>query len=184
MTDAENWAHMLARFDVPERYRKVPHDLPLPPELAQWRGEPWSVTLLGKAGSGKTWLGVRLFGSLAAPELADFSYYRRPDKSWFVDAASFAERVRSEIASDFDGRTLNRALNAGFLMIDDYGAERDSDFVQDKLSHLLRHRYNAMLPTIVTSNLEALSVLEPRIASRLSEGLTLTLDSADRRLGR
>lgn len=54
------------------------------------------------------------------------------------------------------------------LVLDDFGAQSATPWAQEKLFQLLNHRYNASLPTVVTTN-QRLDEIEPRIRSRLSD---------------
>lgn len=180
-----NWEETLLRGGVPAAY-VVPQTIALPPDLVAWRGEPWSVTFLGLVGSGKTWAATRLYGELLCIGA----------KGVWMDASEAVERIRREIATDHDGRTMDEMLKAGVLLLDDLLAEReDSEFAKDKLSFILRHRYNHKLATIVTSNsvervgeqkglpgLGGINHREPRVASRLGEGIVKKIKSNDRRL--
>ena len=56
--------------------------------------------------------------------------------------------------------------NIPLLVIDDLGAESPTQWAQEKLYQIFNHRYNAALPTVVTSNVE-LERLDPRLRSRL-----------------
>ena len=59
--------------------------------------------------------------------------------------------------------------NVDLLMLDDYGAQHDTDWATEKLFQLLNHRYNGSLATVITSNNMALTGVDPRICSRLSD---------------
>ena len=55
---------------------------------------------------------------------------------------------------------------APLLVLDDLGAHSTTPWAQEKLFQLLNLRYNAALPTVITSNL-ALEEQDPRIQSRM-----------------
>ena len=60
----------------------------------------------------------------------------------------------------------------GILFIDDIGAEKNSEFVDETLYHLINSRNEQMLPTFFTSNLSIKELAEKngdRIASRIVE---------------
>ena len=52
------------------------------------------------------------------------------------------------------------------LILDDFGSESGTPWVQEKLFQILNYRYNARLPTIITTNYE-LEEIELRVRSRL-----------------
>ncbi len=94
------------------------------------------------------------------------------------------------IRDDFDHKdtfNLDRILaNRGVLIIDDLGAEKPSEWVSETLFKIINKRYEEVLPTIITSNLELGEISErlgDRIPSRIAEMCEIIkLDGADRRL--
>ena len=52
------------------------------------------------------------------------------------------------------------------LILDDLGTQSSTAWAQEKLFQLLNHRYNAQLPTVITSN-QRMEDLDPRLRSRL-----------------
>ena len=56
------------------------------------------------------------------------------------------------------------------LILDDLGAENDTEWVRSILDMIIDHRYENEMNTIITSNVSDISELSPRIASRFSEG--------------
>ena len=58
--------------------------------------------------------------------------------------------------------------NVALLILDDLGTETGSPWAQEKLFQLLNHRYNAELPTVVTTN-HRLEELDQRIRVRLED---------------
>lgn len=182
---ADPFAALLAKLRVPRKYQAVTRATELHPAIANWCGEPWCVTLLGKAGTGKTWQAVRLLAKLyqADERRLTWSKYR----SFYVDWSSAIEQIKREFSTDERGVTFDELCKAELLLIDDYGAERETAFSMDQASLILRARYNEQRPTILTSNfpsLEPIAAAEPRIASRLSEGIVLPIEGRDRRLPR
>jgi DNA replication protein DnaC len=78
----------------------------------------------------------------------------------------------SEVTYD---RGFELIRDAPVLILDDYGAQRSTPWAEEKLFQLLNYRFNARLPTVITSNLPlhepaslaAGQVQELRIVSRL-----------------
>lgn len=70
---------------------------------------------------------------------------------------------------------LRRIKDVQFLILDDVGVERDTDFVLEKTFEIIDTRGNAMKPLIITSNIRAEAWTNPpdmryaRIYSRLGE---------------
>ncbi len=69
--------------------------------------------------------------------------------------------------SSFDER-FELVRKAPMLILDDLGAHSGTSWAQEKLYQILNYRYNAQLPTIITSNCE-LEELDPRLRSRIAE---------------
>lgn len=138
-----------------------------------------SLLLLGPTGTGKTHqafgalrhlsiLGVA--GSIRAASTADVYAKMRPRPG--VDS----EEVFSSYA------------NAKLLFLDDLGAAKTSEWVEEINYRLINHRYENHLATIFTSNVppkELGEKLGERVASRLIEMTqTVVLKGSDRRRGR
>lgn len=74
----------------------------------------------------------------------------------------------------------------GVLIIDDIGAERNSEFVDETLYHLINTRYEKLLPTFFTSNLSPKELAEKngdRLVSRIIGMCNVVkLEGKDRRI--
>ena len=120
--------------------------------------EPWLV-LLGPPGAGKT--------RLAAGVMVHRAYYPTagPMGRWWV-----VPRLMNALRSGYeDGSyqyTLDALLAAPFVVLDDLGAGRQTDWVQEQLYMILDTRHMERLPTIVTTNLTG-PEMAPRIADRV-----------------
>ncbi|MEZ4621742.1 MAG: ATP-binding protein [Caldilineaceae bacterium] len=71
----------------------------------------------------------------------------------------------SEITYD---NLFEQLRTTSLLVLDDLGAQSSTPWAQEKLFQLLNHRYNAQLPTVITTN-QRLEDLEPRLRSRLMD---------------
>ena len=71
------------------------------------------------------------------------------------------------------------------LLLDDLGAAKSSEWVEEITYRLINRRYNLMLPTLITSNLrisDLRAYLGDRVASRLAQMTTrIAFETADRR---
>lgn len=92
-----------------------------------------------------------------------------------VIMTSFIKLLSSMQAYGNDNKRLIANLNrAKLLIIDDLGAERDTDFAQEHVYNIIDSRYRAKRPLIITTNLTIKEIREPsntryaRIYDRLS----------------
>ena len=75
----------------------------------------------------------------------------------FVNTPDLLDHLRSTYrpgsAVSYDQR-FEQVRNTPLLILDDLGAQNNSDWAQEKLYQIFNHRYNARLPTVVTTNEE------------------------------
>lgn len=87
----------------------------------------------------------------------------------FVNTPDLLDHLRATFSPNspigYDQR-FEQIRNTPLLILDDLGAQSNSDWAQEKLYQIFNHRYNNRLPTVVTTNLE-LEAIEMRIRSRL-----------------
>jgi len=128
------------------------------------------LTLLGTVGTGKTHISLGIGWDWLAFGKAVLYYQvevlldelRRGFSRWQV--------------GDQDGYNgiMDFTHNAGLLILDDFGAQHETDWAASKLDQIVDYRYERKKPLVVTTNL-AMSRLPARIADRLSEGLLVQL---------
>lgn len=101
--------------------------------------------------------------------------------------------LMQSIRDDFDRQAYDKRRAAeriidskALLFLDDFGTEKPTEWVLERLYNIINHRYNSMLPVIITSNLnidEVGTQFGDRIASRLVQMCEVyELEGADRRL--
>ena len=87
----------------------------------------------------------------------------------FVNTPDLLDHLRAayspNAAVSYDDR-FDQVRNASLLILDDLGTQSNTDWAQEKLYQIFNYRYNARLPTVVTTNVELESV-EMRIRSRM-----------------
>lgn len=140
-------------------------------------GQVSSVYLFGSVGSRKT--------SIAAAALRRWYGLGKPvgmsGATRFVTEETFGRVLRSfDIADSYRQAWAESPI----LVIDDLGAVRMTPLLLDAMIVLLKHRYGKDLATICTSNLtlpELARAMDPRIASRMQEGIVLDLGDRDKR---
>jgi DNA replication protein DnaC len=154
------------RADVRQWVDRVAADLDTAPTLL----------LFGDTSVGKTWAAYgALRGALAA----------RPGTSWAASGfADFLAVLRPRPGGDSEAE-MGRYRDADLLLLDDIGTAKNSEWVEEVTHRLFNGRYEAMRPTIVTTNLtggELKTAVGERVASRLVEScVQVVLDGPDRR---
>lgn len=166
---------------IPERYRKAEwSDVPQVirdsffPTITAKKG----IYLHGAVGVGKTHVAYAMLNwwDLQKQTHAQF---------WNVT------ELIHELKLDFDRREKNWTgedllKSDRLLFLDDIGAEKMTEWVQETIYLLVNRRYNKMLPTIFTSNLPIADLADrvgDRTASRIVEMCEIIkLEGTDRRL--
>lgn len=169
---------------IPRRYwgctwETFKGEIPIPVKvLKSWQGEGEPICCItGPAGTGKTHMAV----ATTLRWIAARGYGAR-----FLVVPEWLQEIKGGFGSGDSSTLLFRAQRAKLLVMDDLGAELATDWVQDTVYSVINHRYNEMLPTVVTTNLnlsELSSKYHDRLASRLASGLVVnTKQLPDRRL--
>lgn len=178
-----------AREKFPVRFR---HATAEHPEIGQWVAQfhtdpatAPSLLLLGPTGTGKT---HNAYGAVAAAVKVAWQtragIYRMP--RWIaLTHADLCASLRPRGRDHDPEAELERYRRYDLLMVDDLGAAKSTEFVEEATYRLVNGRYEDMRPSIFTSNLapgELREAVGDRIASRLVETCTrVVLDGPDRR---
>jgi DNA replication protein DnaC len=89
-------------------------------------------------------------------------------------------------ATTRDETIITAHCTCDYLILDDLGAEKTTDFTRSILYQIIDYRYNYEKPTIITSNLDVKQIAErfdDRIASRIiSLCPVITLENKDYRM--
>lgn len=89
----------------------------------------------------------------------------------FINTPDLLDHLRGAFSphaeTSYDER-FEQVRNAPLLVLDDFGAQSNTEWAQEKLYQILNHRYNAHLPTIITTNVE-LEAIDMRVRSRLAD---------------
>ena|ERR1700722_2464167 len=104
------------------------------------------LLFLGQPGRGKTHLGVAALRGLIAKGFEGI----------FYDFQSLLTRIYKgydKASGSSDREAYQSALDAEILLLDDVGATRVNDWVEDTVTSIVTHRCNSRKATIVTSNL-------------------------------
>lgn len=110
-----------------------------------------------------------------------------------VNSADMYGNLRPSQVMGAAERELRRLSRVQFLLVDDFGTAKTSEWTEEITYRLINYRYNHCLPTIITSNLPARDDQGPdlsdfvgaRVASRLAEMVTtlVPMIGDDRRRG-
>jgi DNA replication protein DnaC len=126
----------------------------------------WLV-LMGAYGCGKTHLAAAIANACSAGG----------DAVLFVTVPDLLDHLRATFAPNsaitYDKR-FNEVKTASLLILDDLGTELASPWAKEKLYQLFNYRYNAHLPTVITTSHE-LEEIDPRIATRMRDQRSGTL---------
>jgi len=122
--------------------------------------EGWLV-FLGVNGCGKTHL---------AAAIVNYRYQAN-QPTMFVVVAEFLDHLRStfipESRVSYD-QLFESVKTAPLLVLDDFGEQTTTPWAQEKLYQVINYRYNARLPTVITT-CSSLDEFESRISSRLQD---------------
>jgi DNA replication protein DnaC len=127
---------------------------------AEFANKPngWLI-LLGGYGCGKTHLAAAIANRRVSQNQV----------ALFVVVPDLLDHLRATYSPHstvtYDQR-FEQVRNSSLLILDDLGAHSSTPWAQEKLFQLFNYRYNAQLPTVVTSNHE-LEEIDVRIRSRL-----------------
>lgn len=187
---------MTTRIDnlVPLRYRDAQLGDTEDPKITTWidgirAAEPTtnidrpkmhgpSLLILGPTGVGKTHTAYALLRHLVDGGLRLRSWPK------MISAADLYAQLRPRAGVDSE-QVFEDFVGAELLFIDDLGAAKTSEWVEEVNYRLINARYNNQLATIFTSNVppkELGEVLGERVASRLTEMCdVVVLKGADRR---
>lgn len=146
--------------------------------------EPFDLVLSGGPGCGKTHLAVAILRELIVAGIL-----------WSGNGGRFVPvpELLAEIRASYQGKgpdekeLVKEYSTIPYLVLDDLGAEKTTDWSIATLYLIIDRRHREMLPTIVTTNLTLDQIdkhLSPRIASRLASGKVTTIKGPDYRTKR
>ncbi|MEV7121170.1 ATP-binding protein [Kitasatospora griseola] len=135
-----------------------------------------SLLMAGVTGAGKT---HEAYGAVRALVQAGIGVRWRA-----TTAADLYAELRPSSGTDSE-RVLAAYSRVPLLILDDLGAAKASEFVEEQTYRLINRRYNHCLPTLITTNLaikDLRTCLGDRVTSRLAEMTTrVSFEPVDRR---
>ena len=115
-----------------------------------FKKEGKGLLLYGTVGTGKTYYAACIANALL-------------DEGYSVLMTNFA-RLTNSIQGTFDGKNefIDSLQRYTLLIIDDLGAERKSEYMQETVFNIIDARYRSGLPFIITTNLTAEELRKPQ----------------------
>lgn len=119
------------------------------------------LLLMGGYGCGKTHL---------AAAIANEALQRRIPL-YFAVVPDLLDYLRATFDPNSDvtyDQRFDKIRNVPLLILDDLGTENAKPWSREKLYQIINHRYNAKLPTVITTNQDLMQI-DGRIASRITD---------------
>lgn len=118
------------------------------------------LILHGPVGTGKTHLVSAIVNAL----------HTRKERVLFACVPDLVADFRAAIKDGRSDAIIDEVIAAPVLVLDDLGAERATEYVQEVIPRIINRRYEDLAPTIITTNL-SLPELETQITARSTSRL-------------
>ena len=117
------------------------------------------ICIYGRAGNGKSHLAAALVNRVI----------QRGFTAVFIEAPDLFSRIKATYGADGDGsedKIMAALGKCDLLVLDDAGAEKPTDWVQEKFYQIINTRYKKKLPLVITTNTKDMAGLEDIIGFR------------------
>lgn len=127
----------------------------------EYAADPYGwLVMSGVSGSGKTHLAAAIANEITQDAPGDAMFVVAPD---LLDHLRATFSPQSNVTYD---RRFDEIKKVRLLVLDDLGTESATAWAREKLFQLLNYRYNALLPTVITTTAKP-DELEPRLRTRM-----------------
>ena len=157
-SDPRNRERFANAFDLCQSYALAP--------------EGW-LMLMGPSGSGKTHLAVAIANERI----------RMGEQVLFVVVPDLLDHLRSAYGPSSEmpyDELFENVKGAPLLILDDLGTQSSTPWAQEKLFQIFNSRYNAQLPTVITSN-RPLEEIDERLRWRMTDPAISTVCAVEER---
>ena len=144
------------------------------------------LSLVGEPGRGKSHLSyaiVWFYLKHFKPE-GELKGTQKCKRVLYYQVEDLMDELRRGFDKDTDPGAYDKLMNTvktvDILVLDDMGTETKTEWTVAKMNQIVDHRYLHEMPTVFTGNLEKEGV-EPRISSRMAEGVMVLLKCSDYR---
>ena len=157
----------LIKFNIPKRYLNCSFEnFKTKSNLSKnFENIQDGLFLTGKTGSGKTHIAISVLRSLVMNDNIEDAVFINASRLLLAIRESFKEGAKKT-----EKDIVDYYSQVPFLILDDLGSEKTSEFAITTLYIIIDTRYNELLSTIITTNL-SLSQIEKKIGSRIASRL-------------
>lgn len=139
--------------------------------------------IVGATGCGKT-----LYAAAMMLESIRLTFIEQtpPSQHYFTTVPNLLDEIRQSYKDNTEHEILSKYYSNQFLVIDDLGIQKVTDWSLEKLYQIVNFRYENLSPTIFTSNLggqRLAEMLGERIPSRIEQMcMVKKMEDVDKRL--
>ncbi len=136
------------------------------------------ITFVAEVGRGKTHLAIAIGWQWLVQGRGTVKYWQVGE---LLDAmrSEYDNPPKNDYGIPLPGQ-FDKCKGATLLILDDIGAEQSTPWAREKLDILINHRWLEQKLTVFTTNMKP-SQLQPRLRSRIKEGVVVTLEGIDYR---